>query len=456
MGGLLLVSVAGASLVAQGRLALFYASMASLFVLAMEFAGAQLGDNDSARVMQAGFLSLGFFATAVSAHMLGRRVLASAALARQRGLERDIQRQISERIMERMQDGVLVIDAVGHVLNSNPSARSILGRFDLEGMALSGIAVELALGYQDWCAGNDHGAMELVSPAGRTYTARFAESYANNGAVLIFLEDLGKLRDEAQQLKLASLGRLTASIAHEIRNPLAAISHASELLMEEISTPLQDRLMHIVRDNTQRLDRIIRDVLVLGRQRIVQQEEPERRESIALRHYLNEFAQELQAQEALDDGVLLVRSPPEAALNFMPEQLHQVLWNLVMNALRYSTRGQGAVRLEVRLPGDGVELHVIDNGPGIPGELREQIFDPFFTTSVRGTGLGLHIARELCEANSVRLFLGTEGPGGHFILKGRTETCQSPQPPAMNNPQETPPTTFWSLMTKRTSANSSN
>lgn len=446
MGGLLLVSVAGASLVAQGRLALFYASLASVFVLVMESSAMLFGESDSARLAQAGFLSLGFFATAASAYMLGRRVLTNAELARQRGLERDNQRQISERIMERIQDGVLVVDVEGRVLSSNLSARSILERFNLEGTALSGISVELTLGYQNWRAGNSQGAIELVGPTGRTFTARFADSHASNGAVLIFLEDLGKLREEAQQLKLASLGRLTASIAHEIRNPLAAISHASELLMEEIQSPLQDRLMHIVRDNTERLDRIIQDVLVMGRQRIVQRETPERRESIALRHYLNEFTRTIQIQEALEDGVIVVLAPPEAAMGFVPEQLHQVLWNLVMNALRYSTKGQGAVRLEVRLPGDGVELHVIDDGPGIPTELREQIFDPFFTTSVRGTGLGLHIARELCDANGVRLMLGAEGlgsGGAQFILKGRMESWQNQSQQAKDTP-EAPPTAFWS------------
>jgi two-component system sensor histidine kinase PilS (NtrC family) len=423
MGGLLLISVAGASLVAQGRLALLYASMATLSILGLGSVEVLLGGSDSVRVSQAGLLSLGFFATAISAHLLGRRVLSNALLARQRGLERDNQQKISDRIMARMQDGVLVVDVAGRILSCNPRARSILGRFDLEGMMLYDIAAELASSYLDWRSGNQRGAVELSSMSGGTFVARFVDSYASNKAVLVFLEDLGKLREEAQQLKLASLGRLTASIAHEIRNPLAAISHASELLMEEVRTPLQDRLMHIVRDNAQRLERIIQDVLVMGRQRIGQQDDPERRKPIALRHYLNEFAKTIQAQEALDDDVLVVRSPPEATLGFVSEQLHQVLWNLVMNALRYSTRSQGAVRLEVRLPGDGVELHVIDDGPGIPSELRAQIFDPFFTTSVRGTGLGLHIARELCEANDVRLLLGTEGPGGHFILKGKVETC---------------------------------
>jgi two-component system sensor histidine kinase PilS (NtrC family) len=455
MGGLLLVSVAGASLVAQGRLALLYASMATLSILGLGFVDVLVGESDSVRVSQAGLLSLGFFATAISAHLLGRRVLSNAVLARQRGLERDNQQKISDQIMARMQDGVLVVDAAGRILNSNPQARSILGRFDLEGATLGDIAEELASSYLDWRTGDQRGVMELASPTGGAFIARFVDSHASNKAVLVFLEDLGKLRKEAQQLKLASLGRLTASIAHEIRNPLAAISHASELLMEEINTPLQDRLMRIVRDNTHRLDRIIQDVLVLGRQRVTRQEGVEGQEPIALRHYLSEFVQALQSQEALEEGVIQVNSPSDAELCFVPEQLRQVLWNLVMNALRYSSRRLGAVRLEVRLPGDDVELHVIDDGPGIPGELREQIFDPFFTTSARGTGLGLHIARELCETNGVRLALGAEGLGGHFILKGRKESCQSPQPPAKNDVEETSPTVSSSSTTKRTSANSS-
>ena len=447
MGGLLLVSVAGASLVAQGRLALFYAALTSMSSMGMEFASMLFGVVDDDRMSRTGFLCLSFFVTAISANLLGRRGLANAELARRRGVERDNQRQISECIMERIQDGVLVVDVEGRVLSSNLSARSILERFNMEGAALSSIAVELALGYQNWRAGHSQGAIELVGATGRTFTARFADSRASNGAALIFLEDLGKLRSEAQQLKLASLGRLTASIAHEIRNPLAAISHAGELLMEEVRTPLQDRLVHIVRDNTERLDRIIRDVLVMGRQRIVQRETPERRESIALRHYLNEFTKTILHQENLDDSVIEVRSPPEAEMGFVPEQLHQVLWNLVMNALRYSTKGPGSVRLEVRLPGDGVELRVIDDGPGIPTELREQIFDPFFTTSVRGTGLGLHIARELCDANGVRLMLGADGLGGgaQFILKGRMESWQNQaQEPQAKETPETPPTAFWS------------
>jgi two-component system sensor histidine kinase PilS (NtrC family) len=417
LGGLLLVSVAGSSLVAQGRLVLFYASVASLCILLAEFFSnlATITQNTS-YMTQAGFLSLGFFATAISAYLLRQRILTNAAIAHQRSVERDDQFKISRQIMDRMQDGVLVVDGAGRILNSNPQAHDILARLHLEGAMLADIVPALAHGYQDWRTNWAHDALEFSGAGEREVAARFVPTQASNNAALIFLEDLGKLRETAQQLKLAALGQLTASIAHEIRNPLAAISHASELFMEEAENtppPLQNRLIRIVHDNTLRLERIIQDVLVLGRQQT--NSVGVAVESIPIRRYLEEFAHALETQEGLEEDVIRTWADEQAEFPFNSEQLRQVLWNLVMNALRYASRRPGAVRLEARNFGKGVELHVHDDGPGIAHELRNQIFDPFFTTSARGTGLGLHIARELCALNGMRLSLG-EGPGGHFIL----------------------------------------
>lgn len=418
LGVVLLVSVAGASLVARGRLALFYAALATLSLLCMEMLGVLTRNIDTVRVVQAGFLSMGFFATAISAHLLGRRLATNEELARRRGVELENQMRISRRVMERMQDGVLVVDMDGRILHSNPRALAILGQVAGEGGVLASIEPDLARGYRAWRSQQGPKRVELARPEGKELAARFVRTRSSDGAALVFLEDLGKLREQALQLKLASLGRLTASIAHEIRNPLSAISHAGDLLAEESRGAMQERLLRIIRDNTQRLDRVIQDVLVLGRQRAVAQER------IPLKNYLEGFAQEILAQEHLEAPVISLLVPEEAILCFEPGQLHQVLWNLVGNALRHSSRHPGAVRLEVRQQGDGVELHVMDDGPGIPRELREQIFEPFFTTASRGTGLGLHIARELSEANGARLALGSEGPGGHFVLKGRNEPCQ--------------------------------
>jgi two-component system sensor histidine kinase PilS (NtrC family) len=435
LGGLLLVSVAGSCLVTQGRLVLFYAAISSICILLAEFlSGLMTLARGSVYMTQAGFLSLGFFATAISAYLLRQRILSSAAIAYQRSIERDDQIEISRQIMNRMQDGVLAVDGAGGILNSNPQAHDILARGNLEGAALADIAPALAYGYRDWRANPARDALEFTSAGEREVAARFVPTQASNDAALIFLEDLGKLRETAQQMKLASLGQLTASIAHEIRNPLAAISHASELFMEEANAapppPLQTRLIRIVRDNTLRLERIIQDVLVLGRQPARQSELTER---VTIRPYLEEFARALQAQEGLEEGVIQTRSDEQAEFSFNPEHLRQVLWNLATNALRYASRQPGAVRLEARALDKGVELHVLDDGPGIAHELRDQIFDPFFTTSVRGTGLGLHIARELCAANGTRLSLG-EGPGGHFILlQGRGETTPGTRKDAARN-----------------------
>ncbi|MDR2636955.1 MAG: histidine kinase [Zoogloeaceae bacterium] len=416
----LLISIAGASLVAQGKLARLYAAIATLSVLGSETFGMwdhTLSNND---ITSAGFLSLGFFAIAISANLLGQRLTKNEALARQHGIERENQMRINQQVMEHMQDGVIVVNARGKILGSNLKARNMLD-MEEQPRVLAEILPELAKGHATWREKKHPSAviLEISRPAGQAQaiSARFVPTRTTNQAGLIFLEDLNRLREEVQQLKLASLGRLTASIAHEIRNPLASISHAAELLSEEnaddTGSPLQYRLTRIILENIQRLDHIVQDVLTLGRQSI-----PERQEHILLAPYLEKFVLELMKQENLEEGVLQISVPDGACLDFEPMQLQQVLWNLVTNALRYSTRNEGAIRLEVRLD-NGVELHVIDDGPGVSDDLREQIFEPFFTTSSYGSGLGLHIARELCAVNGVRLLLSSGG-GGHFILQGES------------------------------------
>jgi two-component system sensor histidine kinase PilS (NtrC family) len=419
-GGVLLISVAGASMMVHVRHALFYAALACLFILSMETLEWVFNrSHDIAGFAQGGFLSLSFFVVAIVASLLGRRLGSNEDLARQRGEALENQVRISRRVMERMQDGVLVIDAEGRILQCNPMALAILGNNpDREKGDLSRIEPELARRYREWRDHNGSNRTEIHRPEGRDMTVRFVRTYSSDGVALVFLEDMSRMQEQALQLKLAALGRLTASIAHEIRNPLSAISHAGDLLAEELHNPVQERLLHIIHDNVLRLDRIIQDVLVLGRQRAMGLQ------PINLAVYLVEFIREIQIQERVDDQVIQLQVPEVAILYFEPGQLRQVLWNLVSNALRYASRTAGSVRLEVKVPEDGVELHILDDGPGVPNDLREQIFEPFFTTATKGTGLGLHIARELSEANGARLFI-QNGTGGHFVLKGKGDLCQT-------------------------------
>ena len=420
----LLVSLAAASLVGRGRLVLFYAALATLAILLTQTLGIVTKDFEESSIVQAGFISAGFFATAILARLLGQRAMVNEDLARRRGEALDNQMLISQRVVERMQDGVLIVSRGGAVSHCNPVARNMLGlpREDGQGELVTQSPI-LARALQAWDKDGGEGGLLFSGADGRELRARFERTASSNGEVLVFLDDLGRIKERAQQLKLASLGRLTASIAHEIRNPLSAIGHAGELLREERRGEMQERLLRILNDNVIRLDRIVSDILDLGRQ---SRAEPE---LLRADEFCVEFVEHFNATENLSAGMVVLDAASPLTLCFDRSHLHRVLWNLVSNALRHSSRSAGAVRVELSSPhGDGrVELHVIDDGQGVPKNVREQIFEPFFTTHTQGTGLGLFIARELCATNGASLELAASEGGAHFIVSGRNDTCLLPE-----------------------------
>ena len=217
------------------------------------------------------------------------------------------------------------------------------------------------------------------------------------------------MQQRAQQIKLASLGRLTASIAHEVRNPLGAISHAGQLLSEsELLTMEDKRLTRIITEHSRRVNRIIENVLSLSRR------EAAIPETIELRGWLDRFIEEFTARNQLSHAaVQVVMQTDNLMALFDPGQLHQIMWNLCENALRYSKRNPLLeFHCGIRSETGRSYIDVIDHGRGIPGEMVEQLFEPFFTTEAKGSGLGLYIARELCEANRASLNLHANRPGG--------------------------------------------
>lgn len=419
LGVLLLVSLGAASLVGRGRLVLFYAATATLAVLSLQINGILERGFEPGSIVQAGFLSAGFFTTAVLARLLGQRLMANEELSRQQGIALENQSRISQRVIERTQDGVLVVGRDGLVMRKNPEAINMLGKARQEEARLADYSVQLSEGFAAWLLGGGPETVVFAGASGRELWARFERTDSSDGESLVFLEDIGRIQDQAQQLKLAALGRLTASIAHEIRNPLAAISHAGDLLREERRGEMQDRLLRILNDNVRRLDRIVTDILELGRRDRAQ---PER---LAVADVLAAYVADYVHAEQVDPQVIVLTAESGLVFCFDRSHLHQVLWNLVGNALRHSSRQPGSVRLVANACSDAtrVELHVIDDGPGVAEEHREQVFEPFFTTHVKGTGLGLFIARELCEANSASLELAPEAGCGHFIIVGRNDTC---------------------------------
>ena len=422
-GVLLIVSLAAASLVGRGRLVLFYAALATLAVLLTQIYGVVASDFEQTSIVQAGLISASFFATAILARLLGQRVMVNEELARRRGQALDNQILISQRVIERMQDGVLIVGPDGVVGSANPVARAMLG---LPGIGQNNLAVcvpSLAAALAAWKADGSQEAIQFCGADACELRARFERTESSDGEVLIFLEDIGRLKERAQQLKLASLGRLTASIAHEIRNPLSAISHAGELLREERRGEMQDRLLQILNDNVARLDRIVKDVLELGRQNRAQPE------FLNLDEFCVDFVDHFVAAEDLSPGIVELELSPAATICFDRSHLHQILWNLVSNGLRHSSRSPGAVRIQAKLTNEAgrVELHVLDDGPGVAVAVCEQVFEPFFTTHHQGTGLGLFIARELCVANGASLELAPAATCGHFIIAGRNDTCLLPE-----------------------------
>ena len=422
LGLLLLPALAAAGLISRGRLTLFFAAIASIAVL-LEMTYAQLiEDRSSSEYFQAGLLCIGYFATAWLAHALAKRTVESEQLARDRGIRLANMAQINQLVIQDMQDGVLVLDEAGGILQRNHQAERLLG-IDEDAPPDPDVGEMLpALGERltQWRE-NPETRFELlrIPRTNRLVRTRFVPIRAGAaGGAVLFLEDMSRIQSQAQQLKLAALGRLTANIAHEIRNPLSAINHATELLQEEEGlNATQARLLGIVRDNTRRLERMVKEVLQLNRR---DRANPEVFSPMAfLRTFIDEFGHgERIPPEAFGVEVATTRT-----LCFDRGHLNQVLWNLCSNAWRHGKKANGSIQLVVS---DGVTpnqvcVDVIDDGPGVPAEARGQLFEPFFTTAKGGTGLGLYIAREICDANGASLeCLESEG-GAHFRMVCRRD-----------------------------------
>lgn len=412
---LLVVVVAGAGLVGQGRLTLFYAAMATLVVLGEQTLRLVNFGAQSEDFLRTGLTCIGFFAAAIIAQLLARRVVANELLARQRGFELADQIRVNQQVVRDMDDGILVVDAEGNIGLHNPQASALLeANLELRSslsacsQALTDVVARLH--------GNEEVTEIIKVGAGGRYLMARVLPPQSGGKTLVYLQDLGRVQAHAQQLKLAALGRLTANIAHEIRNPLAAINHAAELLAEEQRAEIRSRLIRIIGDNSNRLNRLVGEVLELGRR---DQALPE---VITLAVFLRQFADECALRDESSQHRLWVAADDTLTIGFDRSHLYRVLENLVTNALRYASDREGAVRIEAAPAGTSkVELHVIDDGPGIPAAERGKVFEPFFTTHSAGTGLGLYIAKELCDANSAELELLESEAGAHFRIVAKRE-----------------------------------
>ncbi len=414
LGLILLTTLAVAGMISRGRLTLFFAALASIAVLLEHTYEVLRFDASVAQYVQAGLLSGGYFATAWLAHTLANYAQASEELAAQRGIDLANMAQVNQLVLRDMQDGVLVVDEKGVIRQFNAGAERLLGPISRgRDPALAEYAPSLAARFEIW---RQHpGAdSDTATPFRQSVSARFVPiGRSRHLGAVIFLEDQSRVQAQARQLKLAAIGRLTANIAHEIRNPLGAISHAAELMHEEPAiNDTTRRLLTIIHENSQRLDRMINDVLRLNRG------ERAHRERFKLVDFLKTFVEQFAQIEKVDPAIFAIDLMADPDVLFDRSHLNQVMWNLCRNALRHSRRQRASIRIRVALEHARgvVRLDVVDDGPGVEVGLRSQLFEPFFTTAASGTGLGLYIAREVCDANGATIDFVETVAGAQFTV----------------------------------------
>lgn len=424
---LLLFNIGAAALLLPLRYGLGAAAFAAMAMVG-EFVWSALRDGADARPLaELLMFSVSFLAIAMLTYLLGRQMRASQALAERRGAEAIDLAEINELIIRRMRTGVLLVDGDGHLRLVNEAALLLLGDI-LDGQRnLALAAPELARRLRQW---QDDGVFDDTPLRLGTdqveILPRFARLLASDDTTLVFLDDTSLLSRRAESLTLATLGRFSASLAHEIRNPLAAISYATQLLEESRDISDGDRrLLQIVHQQCMRTNGIVESVLGLARR------ERANPEHVELVHFVSRFADDYRQLLPPESGTLQMNGGPlPVAALVDPRHLQQILTALVQNALHYGRLpGDPArVTLHVHASGGTPVIDILDRGPGIGEGAVAQLFRPFFTTSEHGTGLGLYIARELCRANEANLDyvpIPAGGscfriilPGTHALLSG--------------------------------------
>ncbi len=423
LGGLLVVFVGAGSLVLPFQYPAIMAAIATFAILGeqavLKFSDLDLPPNFPA----AGILSAIIFAMALAAQPLTRRIRASEAMARKFGVDLQNVSELNQYIVQHLRESIVVIDADDTIRLINSSAMQLLAGGNPEpGSPLQAASDALGDYLRAWRedpSKSSHADFTLINEGNNVrinaHLAPLGRDGQRVGPVLVFLEDVSILNARVQQSKLASLGRLSASIAHEIRNPVGAMSHAAQLLQESHGLTDDDkRLTEIIQTHSGRVSHIIDNVLQLSRR------ESSRPMRLTLKSWLDDFAREFISTLELQEGEFTVKDiPDDIEVRMDPSHLRQILWNLCDNAIKYASEAGGIlVELQAgRMPSQGRPfLDVLDCGLGVDKETAENMFEPFFTARSGGTGLGLYISRELCELNRATL-LHLDRPGGGSIFR---------------------------------------
>jgi len=413
LSNLLIITVAAANIMLRGAKAYSLAAFASILSLGLELERYSMDLSHISDVARAGLLGAIYFAAAFIVQNLSRRISQSEDLAAEQRQNIAELQALNHQIIQSMRTGIIVCDANFRVKVLNEACTDLLG---LEkGQA---IPKQLVKRIQMW--------QEVPSIRTKAFqvSADLPLVQANFSSMgqedlkqtLVFIEDTRMLTQRAQQLKLASLGRLTASIAHEVRNPLGAISHATQLLVESDELMPADRKMtDIIQRHCARMNGIIENTLTLSRRG-----KPEIQE-LEIQPWLEKVLGNYRVHEEKFSRLHLSVAKSDTKARFDSSQMEQVLTNLIDNALYHGARisidSKVQLSLDVNEKTGQAFIEISDDGPGVSKEDQKHLFEPFFTTESSGTGLGLYLSRELCEANQASLsYISREGQGACFKI----------------------------------------
>ncbi|MFT5502092.1 MAG: two-component system sensor histidine kinase PilS (NtrC family) [Woeseiaceae bacterium] len=422
LGGLLVVFVGAGSMILPLQVPAFFAALATIAILGEQFFSQIGGVSDTSNFSAAGVLGAIIFAISLAARPLARRIQFSEALARQRGVDLANVSELNEYIVQHLRESIVVIDTSDNVRLINASAAQLIGApSDCHGMNIGEVSADLAAYVKTWRGSQSEVShTELTMNAEddsariKAHLAPLGKGHGRSGPILVFLEDASLMNARVQQSKLASLGRLSASIAHEIRNPVGAMSHAGQLLAESEALSDDDlRLTEIIRSHAERVSHIIDNILQLSRR---ESSQPERFE---LAPWLMDFSQEFTRTLELQEGELSVSDYVQGLeVRMDPSHLRQVMWNLCDNAVKYASE-TGGILVELQCGqtqrSGQPYLEVLDQGHGVEPATVDKIFEPFYTDRSGGTGLGLYISRELCELNRATLVYQPRETGGSIF-----------------------------------------
>lgn len=394
-----LVVVGAAGIFLSSKMAFFIAAMSALSLLVLNIYFSYLDIDQIKMFFSAGFTGILFFIFSFTVQFLAARISSSQATAL--NLE-----ELNDLIVQRLRTGIIVCNDFGRISLFNQAASELLGK----GIDLEYLPQKIQKKMQAW---------QRSSSNNNEYTPGISVNFTRlthqdeDKQILVFIDDNRQLAQQAQHIKLASLGRLTASIAHEIRNPLSAISHASQLLQESNKLPEEDyKLSQIIHSHCGRLNNIIEDILTLSRRNSANPEK------IILADFLPLFKQRLEQSLGRKVSIDFQLNSDDIVVPFDPYHLQQVMDNICQNGLRYSAKETGQEKISIICDYNASGLpymEIIDDGQGISKEHQDHIFEPFFTTESAGTGLGLYISKELCEANQA-LISYSQFPKSYFTI----------------------------------------